>query len=124
MYIWCVFLQMYGSLLAFFHFCLVFVLFSAPSLLEIKFYRNFFPSIYIQDTRRNPFMNGLKASFVINFYGVYDRQRVICETATGSFLCLYQLEKQFCRTHQAKLSVLANEVWRYGVPFTNGTVAS
>ena len=34
-----------GSLLAFFHLCLVSVLFSAPSLLEIKFYRNFFPSI-------------------------------------------------------------------------------
>ena len=37
-------LQMYGSLLAFFHLCLVSVLFSAPFLLEIKFYRNLSPS--------------------------------------------------------------------------------
>ena len=34
--------QMY-SLLAVFHLCLVSVLFSAPSLLEIKVYKNFFP---------------------------------------------------------------------------------
>ena len=32
-----------GSLLAFFHLCLVSVTFSNPSLNEIKFYRNFFP---------------------------------------------------------------------------------
>ena len=43
------FLQMYGSLLAFFHLCLVSVLFSAPSLLEIKFYGNFFPSNKVGD---------------------------------------------------------------------------
>ena len=42
-YICCVFLQMPGSLLAFFHFCLVSVLFPGPSLTEMKFYRNFFP---------------------------------------------------------------------------------
>ena len=42
-----IFLQMYGSLLAFFHLCLVSVLFSAPSLLEIKFYKNFFPLVLI-----------------------------------------------------------------------------
>ena len=35
---------MSGRLLAFFHLCLVSVLFSGPSLTEMKFYRNFFPS--------------------------------------------------------------------------------
>ena len=32
---------MSGSLLAFFHLCLVFVLFSAPSLTEMMFYKKF-----------------------------------------------------------------------------------
>ena len=35
------FLQMSGSFLAFFHVCLVSVLFSGPSLTEMKFHRNF-----------------------------------------------------------------------------------
>ena len=33
-----------GTFLAFFHLCLVSVLFKSPSLLEMKFYRNFFHS--------------------------------------------------------------------------------
>ena len=46
-YICCVFLQMSGSLLGFFHLCLVSVLFSGPPLTEMKFYRIFFPSCHI-----------------------------------------------------------------------------
>ena len=42
-YICCVFFN--GSLLAFFHLCLISIQFSGPSLTEIKFYGNFFPSI-------------------------------------------------------------------------------
>ena len=49
-------------------------------------------------TRRNPFINGL--------------------------IVYYQFVKQFCRTHQNKLSMLAKEAWRYGVPFMNGNVGS
>ena len=37
---------MVGSLLAFFYFCLVSVLFWGPSVTEIKFYWNFFPSSF------------------------------------------------------------------------------
>ena len=37
------FLHMFGTVLAFFHLCLVSVLFSGPSLTEMKFYRNIFP---------------------------------------------------------------------------------
>ena len=44
----CELLQMYGSLIAFFHLCLVCVLFSAPSLPEMKFHRNFFPPSLLQ----------------------------------------------------------------------------
>ena len=39
------FLQMSGSLLAFFHLCLVSALFSGPSLNEMKFHKTFFPSL-------------------------------------------------------------------------------
>ena len=42
----CVFLQMSGSVPVFFHLCLVPVLFAVTSLTEMKFYKNFFPSIY------------------------------------------------------------------------------
>ena len=49
--IWCVFLQMPGSLLAFFHQCLVCDLFQFHrSLNEMKFYRKFFPSTIYTDT--------------------------------------------------------------------------
>ena len=41
-----VFLQKLGSLLAFFHLCLVSELFSGPSKLETNFCCNFFPSVY------------------------------------------------------------------------------
>ena len=47
LYICCVLLQMSGSLLAFFHHCLVYILFSGPSLTEIKFYTNVVPSIIV-----------------------------------------------------------------------------
>ena len=40
-----IFLQMLGSLLAFFHLCFVSVVFSVASLTEMKFLRNFFPTI-------------------------------------------------------------------------------
>ena len=43
LYVCCVFLQMSGSFLVFFHLCLVSVLFSAPSVAEMKFYRELFP---------------------------------------------------------------------------------
>ena len=36
--------QLSGSLFTFFHLCLVSVLFSCPSLTEMKFYRNYFPT--------------------------------------------------------------------------------
>ena len=38
---------MQGSLLAFFHLCLVSALFSSPSLTEMKFYRTFFPLVCV-----------------------------------------------------------------------------
>ena len=44
-------LQMSGSLLAFFHLCLVSVLVSDSSLTEMKFHRNFFPSINSDNSR-------------------------------------------------------------------------
>ena len=62
--------------------------------------------------------------------GVYGRQRVTCKKVPHTLsLCLshqvlYQLMKQFCRTRQAKLSMLVKEVWCYDVPFMNGTVGS
>ena len=43
----CIFAHVGYSLLAFFHLCLVSVLLSAPFLLEIKFYRNFFSLLSI-----------------------------------------------------------------------------
>ena len=46
------------------------------------------------------------------YNGVYGRQRVFCEKVPQALsLCLYELVKECCRTHQAKLSMLATEAW-------------
>ena len=59
------------------------------------------------------------------YNGVYGRQRAFCEKVPQALsLCVYELVKECWRIHQAKLSMLAKEAWRYDVLLMNGSVGS